>query len=366
MKAKAAVVFEQGGKFETRDVEIADPIGAEVLVETRGSGLCASDIHIIEDEYGMYPFPFVAGHELAGVVIGLGPDVTNFEIGDKVVGSLIQFCGHCDACLDGRTYQCQNPAETLRGPDDPARITLDGEPITQAFGLGAFASHALVHQNQLVKIDADIPAAQAAILGCGVITGAGAAINTAGVKPGDSVAVFGAGGVGLNALQGAKVAGATKIIAVDLSDEKLELTKKFGATHTINSGNEDPVAAIQEITGGGANHTFEVIGLDVTEKQAIAATGVGGGAYFIGLRPPSESISIEVLTALLIGQTRVQGVYMGSTNIRHDIPMYAELYQHGNFNLDDLVSKEISLDEINEGYEAQKRGGIARSVITKF
>lgn len=365
MKAKAAVVEKRGEPWVIKEVDIAEPIGAEVLVETTGSGLCASDLHVAEDDYG-FPFPTVLGHELAGVVKEVGPDVTEFKVGDRVVGSLIQYCGSCTECLRGHLTLCTNRAATLRSKEQPPRISRDGEPISQGWGLGAFAEYALVHQNQLARLDVDVPAAQAAILGCGVVTGAGAVINTAAVRPGDTVAVFGAGGVGLNALSGARIAGASRIIAVDLSDEKLELAKRFGATDVVNGGEGDPVERIQELTGGGVDAAFEVIGLGVTQHQAIKSLVRGGCAYFIGMTPPGRTLPVDTQMELLTRSAGLRGVYMGSSNIKHDIPMYAALYKDGRMNLDDLVSQEIPLDDINAGYDKLKAGAVARSVITSF
>lgn len=365
MKAKAAVVEKRGEPWVIKEVDVADPIGAEVLVRTTASGLCASDLHVAQDDYG-FPFPNVLGHELAGVVTQVGPDVTGFKVGDHVVGSLIQYCGACTECLRGHLTLCTNRAATLRSQDQPPRITLDGEPVFQGWGLGAFAEYALVHQNQLAKLEIDVPDAQSAILGCGVITGAGAVINTAGVRPGDSVAVFGAGGVGLNAISGARVAGASQIIAVDLSDEKLELAKRFGATDVVNGGDGDPVERIVELTGGGVNAAFEVIGLGVTQKQAIKSLARGGCAYFIGMTPPGTTLPVDIQMELLTRSAGMRGVYMGSSNIKHDIPMYAALYKDGRINLDDLVSQEIPIGQINEGYDKMRAGAVARSVITSF
>lgn len=362
---KAAVLNALDGTFNVEEIQRSNPVGREVLVDVKASGLCHSDLHMAENDFGT-PLPAVLGHEVAGIVQEVGPDVTEFAVGDHVVASLVQFCGHCESCLSGRTYQCQHPEETLRAATIDPRLSKDGKPVTQAFGTGGFAEQAVVHENQLVKVPDAVPFPQAAILGCGTVTGAGAAINTADVQPGDTVAVIGVGGVGLNVISGARLAGAARIIAIDLQPQKLELAKRFGATDVINSGDVDAVAAVLELTGGGVNHAFEVIGLKVTSKQAIGMTKVGGGAYLIGVHKPGSTIDVDVLGELLVSQRRIQGVYMGSTNIKHDIPMYANLYLQGRFNLDDLISKEIDISEINDAYAELKNGAIARSVITTF
>jgi S-(hydroxymethyl)glutathione dehydrogenase/alcohol dehydrogenase len=362
---KAAMIRDHSGKFSVEDVDLAAPIEREVLVDVRACGLCHSDLHLAEDDYG-YPVPAVLGHEPAGVVAEIGPGVTDFVVGDHVVGSLVQFCGHCESCLDGRTYQCLHPDQTLRRTGQSSRITQHGEPINQTFGLGGFAERVLVHENQLVKVPDAIPFPQAAILGCGTITGAGAAINTADVQPGDSVAVIGVGGVGLNVISGARLAGASCIVAVDLQPAKLELARKFGATECVDAGQGDPVDAVRKLTGGGVDHAFEVIGLKSTSEQALQMVKVGGGAYLIGLQVPGQKIEVEVMMDMIFGQRKVQGVMMGSTNIKHDIPMYAELYLQGRLDLDDLIAQEINIEQINDAYQELKYGAIARSVITSF
>lgn len=362
---KAAVLNAISGKFDIENIHIAAPEGREVLIQVKASGLCHSDLHMAESDFGV-PLPAVFGHELAGIVKEVGPDVREFAVGDHVVASLVQFCGHCDACLGGRTYQCRHPGETLRAPGEAPRLDKDGKPVTQVFGTAGFAEQALVHENQLAKVPKEIPFAQACILGCGTVTGAGAAINTAGIKPGDSVVVIGVGGVGLNVISGARLAGAAQIIAVDMQPKKEALARKFGATDFVNAGNGDSVEAVRALSNGGVDHAFEVIGLKSTSEQAVQMAKLGGGAYMIGVHKPGSAIAVDVLADLISRQVTVKGVYMGSSNIKHDIPMYADLYLQGRFNLDDLISREIKLADINDAYEELKGGAIARSVITSF
>ncbi|MBH1449360.1 Zn-dependent alcohol dehydrogenase [Stenotrophomonas maltophilia] len=363
---KAAVLNANDGVFSVEDIEIDAPKGREVLVEVKASGLCHSDLHLAEHDYGLFPLPAVLGHELAGIVKEIGPDVREFAVGDHVVGSLIQYCGHCEACLDGRTYQCAHPEETLRGAGESQRLTRDGQPVTPMFGTAAFAEYALVHENQLAKVPKALPFAQASILGCGCVTGAGAAINTAAIKPGDTVAVIGVGGVGLNVISGARLAGAERIIAIDMQPAKEDLARRFGATDFILASSGDPVEAVRALTNGGVDHAFEVIGMKATTEQSIKMLRKGGGAYLIGMHKPNSPINVDALMDLLVNQVSITGVYMGSSNIKHDIPMYADLYLQGRFNLDDLISREIGIDEINEAYQELKQGAIARSVITRF
>jgi S-(hydroxymethyl)glutathione dehydrogenase/alcohol dehydrogenase len=362
---KAAILNSIDGTFRVEEIDIDTPRDREVLVEVKASGLCHSDLHFAETDFGV-PLPAVLGHELAGIVLAIGSQVREFAVGDHVVGSLIQFCGHCRACIDGRTYQCTHPEETLRGAADSQRLTRHGEAVSQVFGTGAFAEKALVHENQLAKVPRELPFAQASLLGCGTITGAGAAINTASVRPGDSVAVIGIGGVGLNVISGAALAGAGRIVAIDRQPKKEDLARKFGATDFIDASKEDSVAAVHVLIQGGVDHVFEVVGLKATSEQAIKMVRKGGGAYLIGVHAPTSTIDVNVTVDLLTNQVDVRGVYMGSSNIKHDIPMYAELYLQGKLNLDDLISREINIDDINDAYKELKSGAIARSVITSF
>lgn len=362
---KAAVAKEIGGRFEVADVRVSDPIGHEVRVEVRASGLCHSDINVAQTGFGA-EFPLLGGHEVAGVVTQVGPEVTSVAIGDHVCACLIEVCGTCRNCLAGRSYNCLHPEATSRGPGLPPRLTLDGESVFQLAKIGGFAEEVLVHENHLAAINKEVPFAQAALIGCGVVTGAGSAINAAQVRVGDTVAVFGTGGVGLNGISGAHIAGASTIIAVDIDDSKLAVAKRFGATHVVNSRNEDPVEAIKRITEGGADHAFEFIGLGLTQQQAYASIGRGGQTYFIGMARAGTELVVDTTPAILISQAGTKGVYMGSTNLKRDIPLYAEFYLQGRLNLDELVSQEINISEVNEAYEQLEGGGIIRSVITSF
>lgn len=362
---KAAIVNAFNGRFEIEDVELAEPIGAEVLVRVKAAGLCHSDLHLARHDFGT-PLPAVLGHEIAGVVEAVGPDVQDFAVGDHVVGSLVQWCGRCPNCLSGRSYQCAHGQELARTPDQPARITRNGEAVTQGYGLGAFAERALIHQNQLVRVPDDLPFAQACVLGCGCVTGAGAVLNSANVRHGSTVAVVGIGGVGLNVLNGAQLAGAKRIIAVDIHPDKEALARKFGATDFVNAATCDAVEEVHRLTEGGVDFSFEAIGLSATIRQAVLMTRKGGATYLIGINDPRDKLDLSVVGELISAQRTITGVYMGSTNTRTDIPLYAELYRQGRFNLDDLISNRISLSQINEAYAAVESGAAARSVITEF
>lgn len=362
---KAAVIDEVGGRFAIQDISIADPIGREVLIDVRASGLCHSDLHVATNDVG-FPLPAVLGHEVAGVVAACGPAVTGFRPGQHVVTSPIASCGHCSGCLSGRPFQCRAPEETQRAAGAVPRLSRGDVALTQFIGVGGFAEQVLVHENSVVAVSEEIPFDRAALLGCGVVTGAGAAINSARIRPGDTAVVIGCGGVGLNVIQGAALAGARRIIAVDLQPAKLELARAFGATDVIDPSATDAVAAVKDITGGGATHAFEVIGLRQTAMDAVAMLGIGGTAYLIGVHRPGATIDVTPFGDLMGRQKGIRGVAMGSTNLKLDIPMYADLYLQGRFKLDELVSHRIGLDGIDAGYEALRGGSVARSVITTF
>jgi S-(hydroxymethyl)glutathione dehydrogenase / alcohol dehydrogenase len=363
---KAAVLNSTNGRFDIEDVSIDNPRGREVLVTVKACGLCHSDLHAAESNFGV-PLPAVLGHELAGIVAAIGPEVRDLKVGDHVVGSLVQYCGHCPSCLSGRTYQCERPQETLRPAEDGQRLTRtsDGHALFTGWGTAAFAEQTLVHENQLVRIPDEVPFPQASILGCGVITGAGAAINTAAMRPGESAAIIGVGGVGLNVIAGARLAGAERIIAIDAQASKEELARRFGATDFINAKDVDAVAALKDILPLGVNHAFEVVGLQATTEQAVQMVRPGGTAYLIGLHRPGQTFPVPGLD-VIARQVNIKGVFMGSSNIKLDIPMFADLYLQGRLNLDDLISREVNISEINEAYEDLKHGAIARSVITSF
>jgi S-(hydroxymethyl)glutathione dehydrogenase/alcohol dehydrogenase len=359
---KAAVVREIGAPFAVQDVDIAEPIGAEVLIEVQASGLCHSDLSV--RNYGMgQALPSVLGHEVAGIVTQVGPHVNEIKVGDHVVGSLIQWCGECDRCLSGETVNCQHPERTERSADQPPRLSINGEAVGQGMALGGFAQQALIHEHQLAKVPDDLPWSQAALIGCGVLTGAGAVLNTAKVQQGDTVVIVGAGGVGLNGVSGAVVAGAQKIIVTDVDDYKLERAKKFGATHVVNSAKVDPVEAVRDLTGGGSQYVFDFVGIGPTLKQGVEMLGQGGTLVMIGIGGPTATLELNALE-LLSARKNIRTVWMGHSNLKRDIPLYADLYRQGRFNLDDLVTNTISLSQIDEGYELLHDPKTARVVIT--
>jgi len=360
---KALVLNGIGHGFDFENVDIAAPIGREVLVDVQASGLCHTDVLFATHDF--VPTPSVLGYEVAGVVAAIGPDVAQIRVGDHVVGSLAQSCGACARCLSGRPFQCKHPESTVRRPADGPRLSRNGAGLYQGFGLGGFAEQALIHENQLAAVPKELPFAQAALLGCGVVTGAGSVLNTANVSAGETVVIFGAGGVGLNAVSGARLAGASRIVVIDIQQKRLDEAGRFGATDAINSTTSAPVEAVRDLLPEGADHVFDFVGLKSVAEQGLAMLGVGGGLYLVGVARPDVEIGLNIVSAI-DRQKRVQGVNFGSTNAKRDIPMYAELYLQGRMNLDDLVSKRIALSDVNDGYAALKDGSLNRVVVTSF
>src|SRR5579872_5893260 len=293
---KALVVNALGRGFELDDIDIAAPIGREVLVDVQASGLCHTDL--LFASHDIVPMPAVLGHEIAGIVAEIGPDVAQFRVGDHVVGSLAQSCGACARCLSGRSFQCQHPDSTLRRPSDPPRLSRRGAGLFQGLGLGGFAERALIHENQLALLPNEMPFAQAALLGCGVVTGAGAVLNTAAVSAGETVVIFGAGGVGLNAVSGARIAGASRIVVIDIQPKRLEVARKFGATDLIDSTKTKPVEAVRDLLRGGADHVFDFVGLKSIAEQGLAMLNVGGGLYLVGVSKPEVNLDLNIFDAI--------------------------------------------------------------------
>lgn len=350
-----------GEPLIVEDVELAPPDGDEVLIRVAASGLCHSDLHFVE---GWYPIklPAVLGHEAAGVVEAVGENVTYVAPGDHVITYLTTSCGVCTYCVEGRTHLCEDRDFAQRDRDEPARITQDGVALTQFLNLGSFAGGMLVHQGALVKIAREIPLDKAALLGCGVTTGLGAVFNTARVTKGQTVAVVGCGGVGLASVQGAAIAGASRIIAVDLVDEKLNLARLLGATDTVNGSTDDPLSRVLEMTDGrGVHHALEANGAKRTVEMAFKMLRRGGVATVIGLLP--EGAIVEIAGDQLYYEKAIQGSNMGSSNFRRDIPGYIDWYLEGRLNLDDMVTRRLPLDSINEGFDDMRKGLSARSIL---
>jgi S-(hydroxymethyl)glutathione dehydrogenase/alcohol dehydrogenase len=356
---RAAILEGAPGELVVDDIEVGAVGPREVLVRTVAAGLCHSDLHFMQGLYP-YPLPAVLGHESAGVVEAVGDEVTDFAVGDHVVSCVSGFCGACRFCLTGRPFLCDKVGLS-RAPGAPPRLSRRGQALFPFFDLASFSELLLVHEHLLVKISPDMPLDKAALIGCGVTTGVGAVLNTAGVRPGESVAVLGCGGIGLNAIQAASFVGAARVIAIDRLRWKLDMARTFGATDVVDASTADPVQAVQELTAGGVDHAFEAIGLKTTAEQAFAMLGKGGTATVIGMVPVGQRLDIDA-TQLLSGK-RLQGSNMGSNRFRIDMPQYVAWYLTGRLKLDELISATMPLDQINEGFAALAAGTVARQLI---
>jgi S-(hydroxymethyl)glutathione dehydrogenase / alcohol dehydrogenase len=365
---KAAVLAGVGQPLEIRDdVEVESPRAGEVRIRMGAAGVCHSDLSMQNGT--MFPnCPIVLGHEGAGVVEEVGEGVTNVEVGDHVVVSWVPQCGSCFFCRRDQGYLCENSGAALASGgllDGTTRFTSQGAPLHQMAASGTFAEQAIIPAIGAVKIDKDIPMTIAALIGCGVLTGVGAALNTASIREGDTVAVVGCGGVGLNVIQGARIAGAGAIIAVDMNETKLEMAKEFGANLTIDASGADPVQTVMGLTENrGADVAFEVIGLQQTIDQTIAMTRRGGEAVLVGVPKMDAQITIPAFLGFVLQSKTIKGCWYGSSNTHTDVTRMVELYRSGQLKLDELISDTISLEGVNDAFEAMGKGELARQVIT--
>ena len=356
---KAAVLHEVNQPLVIEEVAINKPAAREVLIRTAYAGLCHSDLHFIEGLYP-HPLPVVLGHESAGIVEAVGSEVGYVKKGDHVITCLSVFCGTCDNCTTGRPFICTN-TEVKLPPGAAKRLSLNGKQLHTFTNLSSYAEMMLVHENALVKIGHDFPLDRAALIGCGVITGYGAAVNTAKVAPGETVAVIGCGGVGMAAINGAAIAGAGRIIAVDTNPVKLQLATKLGATDLVDPRDGDPVQRIKDLTKGGVHHAIECLGTKATAEQAFQMLAVGGTATIVGMVPFGQKIELHGFDFLR--ERKIQGSSMGSNRFRVDMPRLIEFYRQRKLHLDDWISDRIKLSEINEGFANMKAGKVVRSVI---
>lgn len=356
---KAAVFHAPNEPMTIENVEIDKPGRREVLIRTAAAGLCHSDLHFMEGKYPT-PTPIVLGHESAGVVEAVGEDVTYVKPGDHVITCLSVFCGHCEFCLTGHMSICQTP-EIKMAPGKAKRMRWKGQHLNQFTNLSSFAEQMLVHENALVKVRHDMPLDLAALVGCGVITGYGAIVHTAKVAPGSNVAVLGCGGIGLSAINAAQIAGAGRIIAVDKDPGKLELARHFGATDVVNPANGDVAKQVIELTSGGVHYSFECIGLKQTVEDSFRMLASGGTSTIIGMIPVGTKV--EFHGPDFLRERRIQGSMMGSNRFRVDMPRLIEFYMQGRLKLTEMISGRLALEQINEGFDALKKGGIARNVI---
>ena len=357
---KAAVLHDINTPLTIEQFDLPDIEPDQVRVQLVASGVCHSDWHVVKGEWqGIVGTPVILGHEGAGIVREVGAAVRSVTLGDHVILSWKRNCGLCEMCQVGYSNLCKMEADTHGLP----RFPNSGRTMDKMAGLGTFSTETIVPQDVAIRIDKEIPLQKAALVGCGVMTGVGAALNTAQVQAGKSVAVFGCGGVGLNVIQGAAIAGAAPIIAVDIMDNKLELGKQFGATHTVNAAHHDPVAAIRELTGGmGVHYAFEAIGL-VSDpfKQSILCTRSRGITVYVGHAPVNTPVHLDARD--LIMEKTVIGSMYGTGRPRIDFPRLLNLYQAGALKLDELVSRVYPLTGINDAFAALGKGEVARSVL---
>jgi len=359
---KAAVLYGFNEPLRVESVQLKEPRADEVLVKVAASGICHTDLSVIQGRLP-HPPPVVLGHEAAGVVEEVGKAVTHVKPGDHVVLSAIPSCGRCFYCVAGESHLCEAGVTAMMEGQE-AIFEKDGLAITRFAGVASFAERTVVRGPAAIKIPNDVPLDRACLVGCGVITGVGAAINAARVRPGQTVAVFGCGGVGLNVIQGAALCGAATIIGVDLVDKKLAWAKQFGATHTLDGGSGHDVAdAIRQLTAGvGADVVFEVIGNPAVVSLCLQSTRRGGKVIMVGV--PGFGEDLAVPAALIpLEEKSIVGTLLGSANMHRDMPKLLELYMKGKLKLDELISQRIKLDEINTAFASMERGEVARSVI---
>ena len=354
---KAAILRAVGTPMTIETVELDGPRPDEVRIRVAATGLCHSDYHVISGDLGA-PLPIVLGHEGAGIIEAVGSDVRGLAKGDRVVSCTSIFCGHCGECQDGHNHLCSD--KPIR-PEPSSPIRQNGQVINQFCNLSTFAEEMVVHQTAVTKLPEGMPLDIACVLGCAVLTGVGSVTEGAKVHPGSKVVVLGCGGVGLNVVQGARLAGAAQIIAVDLNPAKLELARKFGATDTVLGG-EDALAQVIELTGGGADYAFEVVGIPALARQGVLMLRKRGTLTLVGIPKMGSDLNVPIL-AMIGRETRVIGANMGSASFQRVIPTYAKLYMEGRLMLDPLISQRIALEDINRGYEQLIAGETARSVI---
>lgn len=364
--ARAVVVLEDGGRPVIEEVEVCPPQWGEVLVRIVASGVCASDAHVVNGRSPVARTPCVLGHEGAGVVEEVGPGVRSVRPGDHVLIALVGPCGECSYCVDAKPWLCTGP-DTLRAMtgvmhDGRTRIRLDGEDLFPFLGAGTMAELAVVRAAQLVKVDRDLPLDQICLLGCGVVTGTGAALNTAHVRAGDTVVVIGCGGVGLSVIQGARLAGATSIIAADTKPDKLKLARTLGATATIDSGRTDLFEQVLAIHPEGVDFAFEVVGIPQLAADTLKLLRRGGTTVVVGSCPPGSIIPVRREDLMM--ERRIMTTSGGSTSPRLDIPKLISAYRAGRLQLAEMVSSRLPFTEHAQAFAALETGGAARTVLT--
>lgn len=372
-KIRAAILEEMGiprpykknRPLKIAEVELDEPKRGEVLVQMKAAGLCHSDLSVINGSRPR-PTPMVLGHEAAGVVVEVGEGVNDLHKGDAVVCTFVPSCGQCLPCREGRPALCETAAKTNNEGtmlDGTRRLRRGNEEIHHHLGVSGFAEYAVINQRSLIKVSDSLPYSELALFGCAVMTGVGAVFHTAGVKPGSSVAVVGLGGIGLNALMGAMVAGARTVVAVDLQQEKLAFARELGAQYIFQADDKDIVEKVKEVTHGGVDYAFETAGVTKAMETAYAITKRGGTTVTTGLPDPSHRLAIPHVT-LTAEERTIKGSYLGSCVPARDIPRLLDFYKQRKLPVDRLLTRTLSLEEINEGFDLLAEGKVNRLVIT--
>lgn len=357
---KAAILYEPKTDLRFEEVQVAKPGPREVLIRTVACGVCRSDLHFVDGAFP-HPVPTVPGHEAAGVVEAVGSDVARLKVGDHVITFFTVFCGSCEMCVTGRPSLCVDPS-TRRAKGEAPRLSLaDGTPLAPFLNLSAFAEMMLVHENACVAISKDMPLDRAALLGCAVITGAGAIFNDSRLRSGESVAIIGCGGIGLAAVNAAKIAGAGTIIAIDPVADKRALAERLGATHTLDASDPDVAKKVAGLTGGGVDYAIEAVGRPATAELAWAVLKRGGTATILGMIAPGNMVSLPG-PSFLTGK-KLQGSLLGSTRFPIDMPRLVQLYLDGKLDLDLMVAERIPLSGVNDALQKLRDGDSVRSVI---
>ena len=356
---KAAILHAPKSDLVIEDVEIAEPGPREVLVRTVAVGLCRSDLHFIDGAWP-HPLPTIPGHEAAGIVEAVGSEVTRMKPGDPVIACFTAFCGSCAQCLSGHPAYCADPS-TKRDPSAPPRLSLNGTPVHQFLNLSAFAEQMLIHENACVAIDPAMPLDRAALIGCAVTTGSGAVFNQCCLRPGETLAVIGCGGIGLAAINAAKIAGAGRIVAIDPVPAKRELALKLGATDAIDPASDRPDKQVAALTGGSVDHAIEAVGRPATVELAWTILRRGGTATVLGMIAPGETVNLPG-PSFLQGK-KLQGSLLGDTRFPIDMPRLVDHYLNGRLDLDALIAERLPLAQINEAVDRLRRGDAVRSVV---
>ncbi|MEX2394822.1 MAG: Zn-dependent alcohol dehydrogenase [Actinomycetota bacterium] len=359
---KAAVLEAYGQPLNVTDVDLGDPRKGEVKIAIKATGVCHSDLSIQQGKVP-YPTPCVLGHEGAGEVIEIGEGVTSVKPGDHVTVMWSPQCGQCYMCRRGQSHLCEGVRAMGMMDDGTTRLSKDGRAILHGINSATFAEEAIFRDHALVKISDDIPFEVAAVIGCGVLTGVGAAVNTAKIRPGETVAVIGCGGVGINVIQGARLCGANPIIAIDTVESKLDMAERFGATHRVNSSDVNPTSVVQELTEGrGVDAAFEVVGVPALERLAFDMTRRGGRAVFVGMAGITDEVTLPSMF-LALGEKNVLGCFYGSCDPKRDIPLFLNLWKAGKLDLEGLISQTGKLDDVNGAFEDMEAGKVIRTVL---